>query len=130
MVHAWGELSTSALGEVPRAGPESSHFKRAGRIPKTGVFYCKGSLPRHFATFFQLNLLEETILRDDYLEEAQKKITDPMILINVVSRRAKQLKSGYKPLIESLERLSAEDMALREIMEGKITYQLAEAEEE
>lgn len=53
-----------------------------------------------------------------------------MILINVVSRRAKQLKSGYKPLIESLERLSAEDMALREIMEGKITYQLAESEEE
>jgi len=49
-----------------------------------------------------------------------------MILINVVSRRAKQLKSGYKPLIESLERLSAEDMALREIMEGKITYVLDE----
>ena len=74
--------------------------------------------------------LEEVTLRDDYLKEAQKKITDPMILVNVVSRRAKQLKSGYKPLIESLERLSAEDMALREIMEGKITYQLAESDEE
>ena len=65
-------------------------------------------------------------LRDDYLAEAQKIITDPMILVNVVSRRAKQLKNGYKPLIESLERLSAEDMALREIMEGKINYQLDE----
>jgi len=69
-------------------------------------------------------------LRDDYLQEAQNVITDPMILINVVSRRAKQLKSGYKPLIESLERLSAEDMALREIMEGKITYQLDEETQE
>ena len=49
-------------------------------------------------------------LRDDYLAEAQKIITDPMILVNVVSRRAKQLKNGYKPLVESLERLSAEDM--------------------
>ena len=48
----------------------------------------------------------------------------------VISRRAKQLKSGYKPLIESLERLSAEDMALREVMEGKITYQLAEVDDE
>ena len=67
-------------------------------------------------------------MRDDYLQEAQKVITDPMILINVVSRRAKQLKGGYKPLVESLERLSAEDMALREIMEGKITYQLDEQE--
>jgi|TARA_A100001015_G_scaffold149640_1_gene165983 DNA-directed RNA polymerase subunit omega len=65
-------------------------------------------------------------LRDDYLTEAQKVITDPMILVNVVSRRAKQLKSGYKPLVESLERLSAEDMALREIIEGKINYQLEE----
>lgn len=69
-------------------------------------------------------------MRDDYLQQAQQVITDPMILINVVSRRAKQLKSGYKPLIESLERLSAEDMALREIIEGKITYQLDEAEDE
>ena len=67
-------------------------------------------------------------MRDDYLQAAQLIITAPMILINVVSRRAKQLKSGYKPLIESLERLSAEDLALREIMEGKITYQLDEEE--
>lgn len=72
---------------------------------------------------------EKPTLRDDYLQQAQEIITDPMILINVVSRRAKQLKSGYKPLIESLERLSAEDMALREIIEGKITYQLDEPEE-
>ena len=68
-------------------------------------------------------------MRDDYLQAAQSVITDPNILINVVSRRAKQLKSGYKPLIESLERLSAEDIALREIIEGKISYQLAEKEE-
>ena len=80
--------------------------------------------------FFAQPLKREFNLRNDYLNEAQKVITDPMILINVVSRRAKQLKSGYKPLIESLERLSAEDMALREIMEGKITYQLAEPVEE
>ena len=68
-------------------------------------------------------------MRDDYLQAAQSVITDPNILINVVSRRAKQLKNGYKPLIESLERLSAEDIALREIIEGKISYQLDEKEE-
>lgn len=68
-------------------------------------------------------------MRNDYLQSAQLVITDPNILINVVSRRAKQLKNGYKPLIESLERLSAEDIALREVIEGKISYQLAEEEE-
>ena len=89
---------------------------------------CKGT---SFCAVFQLQHYQRNItLRDDYLKEAQKKITDPMILINVISRRAKQLKSGYKPLIESLERLSAEDMALREVMEGKITYQLAEVDDE
>ena len=32
-------------------------------------------------------------MRDDYLLEAKKKITDPNILINVVSRRVKQLRA-------------------------------------
>ena len=65
------------------------------------------------------------LMRDDYLQAALKKVDDPTILVNVVSRRVKQLKRGNRPLIESLEKLSAEDMALREIAEGKITYELA-----
>jgi len=67
-------------------------------------------------------------LRDDYIQAAQKVIKDPNILINVVSRRVKQLKMGQTPLVESLERLSPEDIALREIMEGKISYELWEGE--
>ena len=63
-------------------------------------------------------------MRDDYIQQAQKVIKDPNILINVVSRRVKQLKMGQTPLVESLERLSPEDIALREIIEGKITYEL------
>jgi len=68
-------------------------------------------------------------LRNDYIREAQKVIPDPNILINVVSRRVKQLNLGQRPLVESLERLSPEDTALREIIEGKITYELYEPEE-
>lgn len=64
-------------------------------------------------------------MRDEYLKEAQKVITDPNVLINVVSRRVKQLKHGSRPLIESLEKLSPEDLALREIIEGKISYETA-----
>jgi len=69
-------------------------------------------------------------VRDDYLKAARKKIPDPNILVNVVSRRVKQLKSGLKPLVESLERLDPEDIALREIIDEKISYQLFEPEEE
>ncbi len=68
-------------------------------------------------------------MRDDYLKSAQKVIDDPMILINVISRRVKQLRRGSRPLVESLEKLSAEDTALREVAEGKITYALATTEE-
>lgn len=68
-------------------------------------------------------------MRSDYLKEAQKIIKDPNILINVVSRRVKQLKSrGNEALVESLEKLSPEDIALREIIDGKISYQLYKPE--
>ncbi len=64
-------------------------------------------------------------MRDDYLKEAKTVIKDPNVLINVVSRRVKQLKRGSRPLVESLEKLSLEDVALREVIEGKITFELA-----
>ena len=64
-------------------------------------------------------------MRDDYIKEALKTISDPNILVNVVSRRVKQLRRGNRPLVESLEKLSAEDTALREIIDGKISYELA-----
>jgi DNA-directed RNA polymerase subunit omega len=65
-------------------------------------------------------------VRDDYLKEAQKTIPDANLLINVVSRRVKQLKRGSRPLVESLEKLNPEDIALREIIEGKIGWEFAE----
>jgi DNA-directed RNA polymerase subunit omega len=63
-------------------------------------------------------------MRDELLKEANKVITDPNILINVVSRRVKQLKSGMEPLYHTLEKLEHEDTALKEIIEGKISYEL------
>ena len=65
-------------------------------------------------------------MRDDYLKEAHKVIPDTNLLINVVSRRVKQLKRGSRPLVESLEKLSSEDVALREIIEGKISFEAGE----
>ena len=63
-------------------------------------------------------------MRDDYLFAARTVIPDPYILINTVSRRVKQLRRGSRPLVESLEKLKPEDIALREIAEGKISYEL------
>ena len=66
-------------------------------------------------------------MRDDYIKQALKVVPDPNLLINVVSRRVKQLRRGNRPLVESLEKLSPEATALREIIEGKISYEAAQA---
>ncbi len=58
------------------------------------------------------------------LDKASEVIPNPNILVNLVSKRVKQLRDGATPLVQSLERLTLEDMALREIIEGKITYNL------
>jgi len=65
-------------------------------------------------------------MRDDYIKQALKVIPDPNMLINVVSRRVKQLRRGNRPLVESLEKLSSEDTALREIIDGKISFEIAQ----
>jgi DNA-directed RNA polymerase subunit omega len=65
-------------------------------------------------------------LRDDYLKEASKIVADPNMLINIVSRRVKQIKRGHRPLVESLEKLNPEDLALREIIEGKIGFEVGQ----
>jgi DNA-directed RNA polymerase subunit omega len=64
-------------------------------------------------------------MKDEYLRAASSSIREPNILINVVSRRVKQLKAGASPLVDSLEKLDMEDIALKEIIEGKISYELA-----
>ncbi len=66
-------------------------------------------------------------MRDDYIKEALTVVPDPNLLINVVSRRVKQLKRGSRPLVESLEKLAPEDIALREVIEGKIVFETADS---
>ena len=56
-----------------------------------------------------------------YLEQAKEKIPNVPLLINVVSRRVRQLNSGYRPLIkpDSLK-MTHLDLALKEVAEGTL----------
>ena len=58
------------------------------------------------------------------LQEAAQVIPNQQLLINVVSRRVRQLGLGHRPLVEATPRSSLSDIALREIIEGKLTYEL------
>jgi DNA-directed RNA polymerase subunit omega len=59
------------------------------------------------------------------LQEAALVIPNQQLLINVVSRRVRQLGLGHRPLVEATPRSSLTDIALREIIAGKLTYELA-----
>ena len=63
------------------------------------------------------------------LDEAIKLIPTQQVLINVVSKRVRQLTQGHRPLVEVGARLDYADIALREIIEGKISW-IAMTEEE
>ena len=55
------------------------------------------------------------------LEEASKVVPDTQKLINMVSKRVRQLTRGHSPLVDPGPRIIFSDIALREIIEGKLT---------
>ncbi|MBN2507245.1 MAG: DNA-directed RNA polymerase subunit omega [Verrucomicrobia bacterium] len=58
------------------------------------------------------------------------KVGDPNLLINLISRRVRQLNAGggglSRPLVDNASQLGASDTALREIIEDKMSWDLAE----
>jgi DNA-directed RNA polymerase subunit omega len=56
-----------------------------------------------------------------YIEAASKVITNKQQLINMVSKRVRQLSAGSRPLIETNLSMGLADIALSEIAEGKLT---------
>jgi DNA-directed RNA polymerase subunit omega len=57
------------------------------------------------------------------LQEAAQIIPNQQLLINVVSKRVRQLGLGHRPMVETTPRMSLTDIALKEIISGKLTYE-------
>lgn len=64
------------------------------------------------------------------LHEAAKVIPNQQLLINVVSKRVRQLSLGHRALVETTTRASLTDIALREIATGKLTFEELTASED
>ncbi len=64
------------------------------------------------------------------LEEAQKVIPNQQLLVNIVSKRVRQLSSGHRPLVEYGPREGWADIALKEIIEEKLKIEMAPAASE
>jgi DNA-directed RNA polymerase subunit omega len=57
------------------------------------------------------------------LQEAIKVIPNQQLLINVVSKRVRQLGIGHRPLVEATLKSSLTDIALKEIIAGKLSFE-------
>lgn len=58
------------------------------------------------------------------MERALEKIADRNVLVNVASKRASEISRGSKPLVEVPVDTVPLDVALLEIAEGKVRYEL------
>src|SRR5678816_2159513 len=59
------------------------------------------------------------------LQDAAQVIPNQQLLINVVSRRVRQLGLGHRPLVEATPRTSLRDISLRVIIAGNLACETA-----
>ena len=63
------------------------------------------------------------------LQEAAQVIPNQQLLINVVSKRVRQLGLGHRPMVETTPRMSLTDIALKEIVAGKLAFEPIKGQE-
>jgi DNA-directed RNA polymerase subunit omega len=65
-------------------------------------------------------------MNSNLLVAASKVIPLTELLVNMVSRRVRQLNQGHRPLVATPPGMGIADIALTEIIEGKLTSRPAE----
>lgn len=61
----------------------------------------------------------------ELIEQAKQKMGSVPLLVNMVSRRVRQLNAGMRPYLKPLSPNEEKvDIALREIVDGKLTAEL------
>jgi DNA-directed RNA polymerase subunit omega len=70
------------------------------------------------------------VLNAELTKKALEKVGNPNVLVNLVSRRVRQLNSGSgalsRPLVAETGNMGAADIALLEIIEEKIGFEMPE----
>jgi DNA-directed RNA polymerase subunit omega len=105
---------------------ESQHFFFTMLVPQLTPSALAGSLPTilQFPTEASRPVRFLRHMTTQLLQEAAQVIPNQQVLINVVSKRVRQLGLGHRPMVEITPRMSLTDIALKEIVAGKLTYEL------
>ena len=62
-------------------------------------------------------------MKPELVKAALEVVHSQQILVNMVSRRVRQLTLGHRPLVEFVPGLGHADVALSEIANGKLTFE-------
>ncbi len=65
----------------------------------------------------------------ELIEKAASIVGDNQLLVNIVSKRVQQLSHGADPYIPTTPEMGSGDIALSEIIEGKLTWRPLTEEE-
>jgi DNA-directed RNA polymerase subunit omega len=67
-------------------------------------------------------------MNSELCRQALEKVGNPNVLVNVISRRVRQLNAGGgglgRPLVKDTTGMGAADIALRELVEGAFDFEL------
>jgi DNA-directed RNA polymerase subunit omega len=73
-----------------------------------------------------LQLRDPITMKPNLVQDALKTVQSPQVLVNIVSKRVRQLGQGFRPLVAYDPKLTFMDVALKEIAEGKLTWEMLE----
>lgn len=65
-------------------------------------------------------------MKVELIEKAAQIVGDNQLLVNIVSKRVQQLNQGADPFVPTTPEMGSGDIALIEIVEGKITWREAD----
>jgi DNA-directed RNA polymerase subunit omega len=65
-------------------------------------------------------------MKQTLVQDALKVVHSPQILVNIISKRVRQLGQGFRPLVAFDPKLTFMDVALKEVAEGKLGFEMLE----
>jgi len=70
--------------------------------------------------------LRDTTMKQTLVQDALKTVQSPQVLVNIISKRVRQLGQGFRPLVAYDPKLTFMDVALKEVAEGKLGFEMIE----
>jgi DNA-directed RNA polymerase subunit omega len=98
-----------------------------------GKFEGKYSYCIQAGSGYSLRLFLMNVMNAELCRKAAEKVGNPNVLVNLISRRVRQLNAGgggiSRPLVDVPAGMGMADIALREILEEKIGWEMPELTE-